>query len=161
MLDTDKSSQPDRRSDETAGIWEASNPSTPIESDDERTAASTPTPAICSPLAFWIGFLASLVLIAVLWGFVTSDKEPARQRNSETPILFLDINDATEAEWALMPGVGPVLAERIVRDRRDHGAFHTIDELARVPGIGEKTIARIRPYCLNGTDRHTDALPAD
>jgi competence protein ComEA len=43
-----------------------------------------------------------------------------------------------------LPGVGPVLAERIVSYRRDHGPFATVDDLLDVPGIGEAKLASLR-----------------
>ncbi len=53
-----------------------------------------------------------------------------------------DVNTASSAELRSIPGVGPVLAQRIVEAR----PFATADELRRVKGIGEKTYARIRPH---------------
>jgi competence protein ComEA len=40
--------------------------------------------------------------------------------------------------------VGPALAERIVRWREREGPFRSVEDLARVPGIGPATVARIR-----------------
>lgn len=54
----------------------------------------------------------------------------------------LDINSAASAELLDIPGVGPVLAQRIVDGR----PFQTADELTRVKGVGAKTYARIRPH---------------
>lgn len=51
-----------------------------------------------------------------------------------------DVNTASSAELRSIPGVGPVLAQRIVEAR----PFATADELRRVKRIGEKTYARIR-----------------
>lgn len=43
-----------------------------------------------------------------------------------------------------LPGVGPVLAQRIVDWRTEHGRFTTVDELGEVSGIGEKLLSQIR-----------------
>lgn len=43
-----------------------------------------------------------------------------------------------------LPGLGPVLAERIVADREARGPFRTAEDLLRVPGIGPKRLERIR-----------------
>ena len=43
------------------------------------------------------------------------------------------------------PGVGPVLAQRIVDWRTQHGRFTSVEELGEVSGIGEKLLARLRP----------------
>jgi competence protein ComEA len=48
----------------------------------------------------------------------------------------VDLNAATAADLDALPGIGPVLAERIVDHRADHGPFRSVDELDDVPGIG-------------------------
>ena len=50
---------------------------------------------------------------------------------------LVNINTATAEEMASLPGVGDILAERIVEYRGEHGAFATIYDLTAVPGIGE------------------------
>ena len=57
----------------------------------------------------------------------------------------LDLNTATEAELDGLPGVGPVLAGRIVAWRDDHGAFTAVEELLEVSGIGTATFAELAP----------------
>lgn len=54
----------------------------------------------------------------------------------------VDLNRADAAALQQLPGIGPALAERIVDYRREHGPFGSVDELANVPGIGAKTLAR-------------------
>lgn len=58
----------------------------------------------------------------------------------------LDPDLMSAEEWALLPGIGPVLAGRIVDDRHYNGAFGTVEALARVPGIGPGKLALIRSY---------------
>ena len=60
----------------------------------------------------------------------------------------VDINTAEWPELANIPGVGPNLAKTIVEHRAEFGAFSTIDEFEQVPGIGEATLAELRPYLL-------------
>jgi competence protein ComEA len=50
---------------------------------------------------------------------------------------LLDLNAATAAQLDALPGIGPVLADKIVSWRTDHGAFASIDQLRQVGGIGE------------------------
>ena len=50
--------------------------------------------------------------------------------------------DATALEG--LPGVGPVLAQRIVAHRDAHGPFVTVEDLLEVPGIGESKLAALR-----------------
>lgn len=73
--------------------------------------------------------------------------EPAGPTAAPT-MLLIDANRASVAEWSLLPGIGPVLAERIVRDRRQRGDFSSLQELARVEGVGAKTIEQIKPYLV-------------
>lgn len=60
-------------------------------------------------------------------------------------LVSLDLNTATAAELDVLPGIGPVLAARIVDHRRRHGAFHAVEELLTVPGIGPRLLERLRP----------------
>lgn len=57
----------------------------------------------------------------------------------------LDLNSATQAQLDALPGIGPVLAERIVAWRTEHGRFTSVDELGEVSGIGAKAMERLRP----------------
>lgn len=54
----------------------------------------------------------------------------------------LNLNTATAAELDALPGVGPVLAQRIV-DHRDQGPFTSVDQLDDVPGIGPARAAEL------------------
>jgi competence ComEA-like helix-hairpin-helix protein len=54
----------------------------------------------------------------------------------------ININTATQAELEALPGVGPVLARRIIEGR----PYRSVDELHRVKGIGKKRLEEIRPY---------------
>ena len=65
-------------------------------------------------------------------------------RNDLTSGL-LDLNRATEQDFDALPGIGPKLAERIMEYRQSVGAFHSLDELRDVKGIGKKKFERIRP----------------
>jgi competence protein ComEA len=57
----------------------------------------------------------------------------------------LDLNTATQEGLDGLPGVGPVLAQRIIAWRTEHGRFTSVDELAEVSGIGPKALERLRP----------------
>jgi len=54
---------------------------------------------------------------------------------------MVNINNATLKELQTLPGVGPVLAQRII----DMRPYSSIEDLRRVRGIGEKTMERMRP----------------
>jgi competence protein ComEA len=54
------------------------------------------------------------------------------------------INRATAKEFESLDGIGPVLASRIVSYRKANGAFTAIEDLKKVPGIGEITFAKFK-----------------
>ena len=57
---------------------------------------------------------------------------------------LVDINHASAADLEALPGVGPVLAQRIFEYREQHGSFATVEDLLDVPGIGEGKLAALR-----------------
>lgn len=56
----------------------------------------------------------------------------------------IDLNAATTEQLEELPGIGPVLAERIIQARDERGGFGTVEELREVSGIGEKRYADLR-----------------
>jgi len=58
----------------------------------------------------------------------------------------VNINSASAGELEQLPGIGPVLAQRIVEYRTQHGPFRTVKDLTKVPGIGEKKFSSLEPY---------------
>ena len=61
---------------------------------------------------------------------------------ANTPLGKIDINTATEKELTTVPGIGHVMAARIIAAR----PFRSADDLRRVSGIGDKKYAQVRPY---------------
>lgn len=60
--------------------------------------------------------------------------------------IQLSLNSVSAAELCDLPGIGPVLAERIVTYREQKGAFKSLDELKKVKGIGDKLYSKVVPY---------------
>jgi len=58
---------------------------------------------------------------------------------------LLDLNAATAAQLEELPGVGPVLAGRIVAWREANGPFPSVEILGEVSGIGDTLLAQLRP----------------
>jgi competence protein ComEA len=58
----------------------------------------------------------------------------------------LDPDHLTAEEWSSLPGIGEVLAERIVSDRQKNGAFGGVEGLLRVPGIGPGKLAALKQF---------------
>ncbi len=64
-----------------------------------------------------------------------------------TPVgAVLDLNAATLSDLDALPGVGPVMAGRIVDWRTAHGRFTTVDQLREISGIGARTFERLKPH---------------
>ena len=64
------------------------------------------------------------------------------------PSFQIDLDSADEDTLALLPGIGPALAGRIVEDRNRLGAFGGIAGLQRVRGIGPAISAGIEPFVI-------------
>ncbi len=62
----------------------------------------------------------------------------------------VDINVSTSEEITAIPGIGEVLAGRIVEYRNAHGGFSAIEDLLNVKGVGEKKLEKIREHIKIG-----------
>jgi competence ComEA-like helix-hairpin-helix protein len=58
----------------------------------------------------------------------------------------LELNRATASDLALLPGIGPKLAERIVDERTRRGGFGTVAQLRAVHGVGPATLQRVERF---------------
>lgn len=63
--------------------------------------------------------------------------------------LAIDVNTATVQELVALPGIGPVIAGRIVEERRQK-PFRSLGDLERVKGIGKKTVDRLVGWAVAG-----------
>ena len=62
----------------------------------------------------------------------------------------VNLNTATAAQIAALPGIGPKAAERIVEYRQKNGGFKKIEELMNVKGIGEKSFLKLKSLITVG-----------
>ncbi|MGB2781585.1 MAG: helix-hairpin-helix domain-containing protein, partial [Phycisphaerae bacterium] len=71
---------------------------------------------------------------------------------SEGPNFQVNVNSADWVTLSLVPGLGRGLASAIVEARTKHDGqrFDSLDDLLKVDGIGEKTLAKLRPYLFVG-----------
>src|SRR5262245_44240224 len=58
----------------------------------------------------------------------------------------VNVNSADAFQLALLPRVGPSVAQRIIDYRKQNGPFKKVEDLMLVRGIGEKTFLLIKPY---------------
>lgn len=63
---------------------------------------------------------------------------------------LIDLNTASLDALQEIPGVGPVIAQRIVTYREQNGGFQTVEQLLEVSGIGESTFAQMQPMVTVG-----------
>ncbi|MCS7166006.1 MAG: helix-hairpin-helix domain-containing protein [Gemmatales bacterium] len=73
----------------------------------------------------------------------------------------IDLNTATKDELLRLPGIGPVLAERILVERDSHGPFESVEDLLRVRGIGKRSLEKLRPFVRVGPSAQRMSAKAD
>lgn len=80
------------------------------------------------------------------WRMVQSAASARRSERMAVPMPDgdVDVNRATAEELDRLNGVGPVLAQEIIAEREQNGAFHYPEDLINVKGIGEKTLEMMR-----------------
>jgi competence protein ComEA len=66
-------------------------------------------------------------------------------QQSQAKAGLISLNQASQAELEQLPGVGPVLAARLVDWRTSNGGFKNIEDLQRISGIGQKMFEAIKP----------------
>jgi competence protein ComEA len=91
---------------------------------------------------------SALVLVAAL-AFIASPLEaqrPAKPAVAATAVSTgpVNLNSASAAQIALLPGIGPKTADLVVQYRQKNGPFKKIEEIMNVRGIGEKSFLKIK-----------------
>ena len=143
-------------------VEQADRPETPLPANRSQPAETSPdetsTPEdvethlwLSRTDQLFVGVLsiAALALMAWHWAFLSGwGMRPVEIEHLPVQKFDyrLEINSATQFEWMQLDGIGETLAERIIQDRRENGPFQSIDDLARVKGIGAKTVDRLRPW---------------
>lgn len=75
-----------------------------------------------------------------------TDRPKETEPKKEEVTFPVNINTASAKELDALPGIGEVLAQRIIDYRNANGPFQSVDDLIKVKGIGEKTLEKIKPY---------------
>jgi competence protein ComEA len=82
---------------------------------------------------------------------MTAEKSLAGTKSGlqpKTPGGRIDPSLASQKDLETLPGIGPVLAQRIIDYRRSHGPYKAIADLRKVSGIGPKKLEKLRPYVI-------------
>lgn len=69
---------------------------------------------------------------------------------NDAKMVCVDLNTADAETLQLLPGIGPVIAERIVEYREENGGFRSPEQVKNVSGIGEKTYEKIEDMIIAG-----------
>lgn len=84
----------------------------------------------------------------------------AGAQSKKKPLLKpVNINTANFEELQRVPGIGPKTAQRILDTRKSVGRFRSVDELLAVPGMGQKRLAKMRPYLTVGPEPKDKSAP--
>lgn len=79
--------------------------------------------------------------------------------SSHVPVAgLLDLNRANAGDLEALPGIGAVLAQRVIAFRQSVGGFRSIDELRAVKGIGGKKFDRLKPLVTVSAMDQTDTM---
>ena len=90
-------------------------------------------------------FMSALAVVCLsMLSPVATQEKPARKPAVATAASPVNLNTATAAQIATLPGVGQKAAERIVEYRQKNGGFKKIEELMNVKGIGEKSFLKLK-----------------
>jgi competence protein ComEA len=75
-------------------------------------------------------------------------RTPADLKPNSNRTTLVNLNQATAEELQKVPGLGPVLAQRIIeaRNQQPGGTFGSLEDLTAIRGIKRKTMERLTPY---------------
>jgi len=76
-----------------------------------------------------------------------------------TALFAVDVNTAGWPELSQLPEIGETLAQRIVSTREAEGPYRDLNDLRRVPGIGPRTLERLKPHLLPLPNQESVAGP--
>ena len=77
-------------------------------------------------------------------------EEIPEELNAFLKLSSTNINTADRDELIALPGIGEILADRILQYRAEHGPFEDWSEFCQIQGIGEHTVESLRPVAYLG-----------
>ncbi len=101
-------------------------------------------------LGVGVGIVLLAMILARASGYIWGHGEVSVSEEADVLLqpARLDINAAEQYELEVLEGIGPKTARAIVQYRNEHGPFASLEELTEVPGIGPKTVEKIRPRAM-------------
>lgn len=103
--------------------------------------------------AFTVGFIlgrnADHNRVSISVSHAPKQTDPP-QATAPTELPPIDINTATVQQLSSLPGIGQVLAQRIISYRTANGPFESLADLTKVEGVGEKKLEAILEYVTLG-----------
>ncbi|UVT17658.1 MAG: helix-hairpin-helix domain-containing protein [Nitrospira sp.] len=121
-------------------IWHAQSPSPRAGAIDEKPAEVVPISPVLhdrTPTVETIG-----------------EKAPTIQPDRR----LLDLNRASAGELESLPGIGAVMAQRVIAFRESTGGFRTLEELRAVKGIGPKKFDRLKSFVTVSTAKSKQVM---
>ena len=132
-----------------------------LMADSSETPSPEPSPLVARAEQVVLLVLALAVVAGVAWraaDYWRIGAEPLEVVPPlEGPTFRVNVNQADWVTLSLVPGVGEKLARAIVDARLAHGGkFESLDDLKKVPGIGDKILEKLRPYLSLGDPNSGD-----
>ena len=142
---------PDARRPQASPEWASTLSASPAPHDNAPAGPLLPSrlqPVVA--LIAVVGLASMAIWFVTAGGFtgglVAERDTPSHPSDSNPAGYRVDINTARRVELLQLPRIGPALADRIIERRTTVGPYAAIDDLLAVPGIGEITLAEIRPF---------------
>jgi competence protein ComEA len=134
----------------------------PFKTIEDLTAVSGISPENLQKLKPYLGLGSPEAIAPPDWGAAMTAGKPGSGKQPESqagllpgskggsqpkaPGRLINPNLASQADLETLPGIGPVLAQRIINYRRTHGPYKKTADLRKVSGIGRKKLEKIKPY---------------
>jgi competence ComEA-like helix-hairpin-helix protein len=95
--------------------------------------------------SFWLRFIKEDLPRPVASTPITTALRPSDVPRPPVGPVGMEVNVATREALMSLPGIGPKRADAIIAERVRNGAFHSVEDVLRVPGIGPATLKSIAP----------------
>ena len=100
--------------------------------------------------------IALMTALALCGSLPLAAQTPANKAPAAAQTDVVNLNTATAARIATLPGIGPKTADLIVQYRQKNGSFKKIEEIMNVRGIGEKSFLKLKSRITVTTPKPED-----